>query len=321
MIGKVSPETLTTEILSRTGADDPRVLVGPAYGEDTAAIDLGEQILVVSTDPLSLAADQVGRLGIHVACNDVAASGADPAWVTNCLFLPDEDPATIEDVTRQLDTTAREIGVAIIGGHAEYAPQLDRPLLALTAFGLTDRYVSSGGASAGEKIVLTAGAGIEGTAILATDFAEHLEDDVDAAVLERARGFMDEISVRHAARAIRDDATSMHDPTEGGVLAALVEMAVAADVSFELESAAVPVRDETSTLCAAMEVDPLQIFGSGALLATVPPEDAESACRAVRETGTSADVIGEVTPGSGAVLLDGEHIEAAPRDDLYALWE
>ena len=320
MIGKVPPDTLQAEVLGRTGAPDDRVLMGPQYGEDTAAIDLGDDILVVNTDPLSLAAEEVGTLAVNVVCNDVAASGARPAWVTNCMFLHDDDPDVIELVIDQVHAAATEHDIAIVGGHAEYSPDLDRPLLVLSAFGITDRYVPSGGADPGDRIILTAGAGVEGTAILATDFRDRLAAEVDPEILDRAAGFIDDISVVDAAMAIRETATGMHDPTEGGVLAGLVEMAVAADHTFEIDRDTVPIRPETEILCAAMDVDPLRMFGSGALLATVPAEAAAEACAAIEETGTIATVIGTVTDGPGEVAIDGARYADAPRDDLYDLW-
>nr|WP_223301850.1 AIR synthase related protein [Haladaptatus sp. R4] len=48
----------------------------PGYGEDAAAIEIGDETLVVSSDPLSLARERLGTLAVNVACNDVACSGA-----------------------------------------------------------------------------------------------------------------------------------------------------------------------------------------------------------------------------------------------------
>ncbi|MEA5387540.1 AIR synthase related protein [Haloarculaceae archaeon H-GB2-1] len=76
MVGKVPPADLRDVVFERLGAESDAVVQGPAYGEDAAALSLGDQLLVVSTDPISLAAAHVGTLGVHVACNDVAASGA-----------------------------------------------------------------------------------------------------------------------------------------------------------------------------------------------------------------------------------------------------
>ncbi len=190
---------------------------GPAYGEDTAAIDVGGETLVVNSDPLSLATDRVGTLAVHVACNDVAASGAAPRWLTNAMFLPNDDPSTLATITNQLDGAARKLDAAIVGGHAEYLPALDRPLLSLTAFGLTERYVPTGGARSGDRVLLYGTAGIEGTAILATDFREELrERGLDAATIDRAETVLEDLSVVPEALAAREYATAMHDPTEVG---------------------------------------------------------------------------------------------------------
>ncbi|QSG06847.1 AIR synthase family protein [Halapricum desulfuricans] len=320
MVGKLDPEVLDAHVLSRTGAPDERVTLGPATGEDAAAIDLGTDSLVVSSDPVSLAAEAAGTLGVPVATNDVAATGAEPAWLTSTVFLPDDDPERLDALTAQLDRAARELDVAIVGGHAEVLDDLSRPLLSLTAMGRTDDPIATGGARAGDDLLLTGGAAIEGTAILATDFRDAL-DSVPAETLDRAAGFFEEISVLEAARALWPTATGLHDPTEGGVLAGVYEIAQAADATVELDRSAVPIRPATRAICDAMGVDPLRIFGSGALLATVDPDDSERALDALTDAGIEAGVVGTVQAGEPVVRIDGETIDSQPRDDCYPLWE
>ena len=327
MIGKLDPETLQT-VLDQTGASNPALLTGAAYGEDAAAIDLGDgETLVVSSDPISLAAEAAGTLGVHVACNDIAAAGADPEFLTNVIFLPDDDPETIGTLTSQLDVAAESLGVTIVGGHTEYVPVLSRPLLSLTAFGRTDSHIPTGGAEPGDRLLLTKGAAIEGTGIIATDFADRLRaEDVDEAVIDRAAGFFEEISVLEDSRGLRAVATAMHDPTEGGVITGLTELASAADVDVTVDREAVPVRPETETVCSALGVDPLRIFGSGALLAAVPADDVETARSRLDDAGIEVAVIGDVgakadADGSGALVLDGERITDGEPDELYPFWE
>jgi hydrogenase expression/formation protein HypE len=321
MIGKVDPDSLAALVLGRTGAPDERVLQGPAYGEDTAAIELEEGILVVNADPISLAVGRVGTLGVDVAANDVAASGATPEWLTSVVFLPGSDDA-LDTITAQLDEAARRLGIAIVGGHSEYAPALSTPMLVLTCFGLTDRYVPTGGAEPGDRLVLTKGAGIEATAILATDFRDRLTGRVDEATLEAAEGFYDEVSVVPDAAVLRAYANAMHDPTEGGLVDGLLELAVASGVRLEVDREAIPVREETRRLCAAAGVDPLRTFGSGALLAAVPEESTAAALSGLEERGIDAAVIGTVGESEEPVLdLGGERFEEPVRDDMYALWE
>lgn len=318
MIGKVPPDDLAAEVFSRTGGTDAAVAMGPAYGEDAAVIELGEQFLVVSSDPISLAAARVGTLGVHVACNDIAVSGATPRWLTCVIFLPDGG-AQLEAIASQLDQAVRAIDVSIVGGHTEYAPDRDRPLLCLTAFGVTDRFLPTGGAGPGDRVILTKGAGIEGTAILASDFGSEI--DVSAEMLARAEAFFDDISVIDEAAIVRESATAMHDPTEGGVIDGLLEVAAASEVAIEVERSAIPVRSETATLCRAMDIDPLRIFGSGGLLATVPADAVDEVLGALAAAGIEAADIGRVTEASEPhVVLDGEVIDEPLRDALYALW-
>ncbi|MFA9417812.1 AIR synthase family protein [Natrinema sp. HArc-T2] len=326
MPGKVSPDDLLTHVFQRTGAaeTDETVLQGPAEGEDAAAIDWpdGEGTLVVSSDPISLAASQVGQLGIAVATNDVAVSGADPRWLTAVVLLPTgTDTTVLEEITNDLDAAARELGASIVGGHSEYVDQLERPLLSLTAMGATERYVPTGGAKPGDAVVLTKAAGIEGSAILAADFGDNL--DVEPELRDRAASYLEEISVLPESRIVREYATAMHDPTEGGVTSGLLEVARASNVRLEIDRDAVPVREPTAALCAAAGVDPLRIFGSGALLATVPEDTVDACLIELDEAGLEAATIGTVSAlegGDPELVLDGESIADPIEDELYPLW-
>jgi hydrogenase expression/formation protein HypE len=289
---------------------------GPAAGEDAAAISPPAGTLVISSDPISLAASHVGTLGVHVACNDVAVAGVDPRWLTAVVLLPDE--TDLESITADVDAAARDLGVAVVGGHTEYLDALDRPLVVLTAMGVGD-FLPTSGANPGDAVLLTGGAGIEGTAILAADFGDALA--VDDATVERIAAFLDDVSVVPAAKTLREYATAMHDPTEGGVLAGLDELSRAASVRIDVQRDAVPVRPETAALAAAGDVDPLRIFGSGAVLATVPQERVDDALDDAAAAGIEAAEIGTVRAGEASVVLDDARLETRVRDDLYDLWE
>ncbi|WP_226038997.1 AIR synthase family protein [Natrinema sp. DC36] len=327
MPGKVSPDDLLAHVFERTGAaeTDETIVQGPANGEDAAAIDWpdGEGTLVVSSDPISLAAAEVGTLGVSVATNDVAVSGADPRWLTAVVLLPaGANGSLLEQISHDLDAAARAVGASIVGGHSEYVDQLERPLLSLTAMGTTDRFVPTGGAEPGDAVLLTKAAGIEGTAILAADFGDEL--GVDSETRERAEGFLGEVSVVPEARIVREYATAMHDPTEGGVAAGLLEVARASGVRLEVDRDAVPIREETAALCKAAGVDPLRIFGSGALLATVPADALDDCLEDLADAGVEAAEIGTVTDlegGEPELRLDDESITEPIEDDLYPLWE
>jgi hydrogenase expression/formation protein HypE len=116
-------------------------------------------------------------------------------------------------------------------------------------------------------------------------------------------------------------ATAMHDPTEGGVLEGLIEMALTADATLEVDRGAVHVRDETRAVCDAVGVDPLRVLGSGALLAAVAPDDVTDALTTLSAAGIEAAEVGRVEAGEAGVGIGGERYTEPIRDDMYALWD
>jgi hydrogenase expression/formation protein HypE len=319
MTGKLDRATLADLVLSRTGATSPDLLAGPAFGEDAAAIRVGGETLVVSTDPISLAAERIGQLAVAVASNDVAACGGRPAFLLCTVLLPNAGADLLDTITRQLDAESNRVGLTIAGGHTEVVAGLDRPLCSLTCLGVADRYVSTGGATPGDRILLTKGAGIEATGVVATDFRDRL--DLPNSTLDRATAAFDDLSVMPEAAVLAPIATAMHDPTEGGVLEGLIEMALTAGATLEIDRGAVHVRDETRAVCDAVDIDPLRVLGSGALLAAVDEDDVDGALEALADEGIDAAEVGRVEAGEAGVELAGERYTAPIRDDMYALWE
>ncbi len=329
-VGKLKPKLLAKYVFSRLGAVDPSVLVGPAYGEDSAIIDMGDFVLVAHSDPITEAVGRIGWLAVHVACNDVAVRGARPRWLLPVLLLPEGCPeADLDAITAQIDEAAREVGAMVVGGHTERVPGLNRPMISMTALGTApkDKYVVTSGAKPGDVVLMTKGVAIEGTAILATDFAAELtRAGVPGDVMERARAFITEVSVVKEALALAEiGVNSMHDPTEGGLLGGLAEVAYASGKLVELWEEHVLIRPETKAICEALSVDPLKLISSGSLVATLPKGKLGEAERALARLGVSWAVIGRVREGPPGLLVhrrDGrvEHVGKFVAEELAQLW-
>lgn len=326
--GKLPPELLA-ELLTDMGAEDPRVVLGPAVGEDCAVVDMGERLLVAKSDPITFASDRVGWYAVQVNANDVACSGAEPRWFLPTVLIPTGfESEQVRRVFAEISDACRELGVAVIGGHSEVTLGIDRPIVAGTMLGeLPDRYqmVATKGAQDGDSIVLTTGLAVEGTAILAGECADDLRRlGVDMGAIERARGYLDDpgISVVAAARVLREtvQVNSLHDITEGGVVTALREIASASDLGVVFEAESTPVLPECEEICAALGIDPLGLLGSGALLATMPSIEAPKALRALDTIGITGWEIGQMIEKSdGMWLIDrfGEHeMPEFERDEL-----
>lgn len=327
--GKVPSDVLRRLVFNRLGVPTDRVLSGPGVGEDAAVIDMGDRVLVAKGDPITGAEGNIGWLSVHINANDIASTGARPLWFVCIALLPEgADESMLKGIMDDIHEACLEVGASLVGGHTETTPGLDRPILAGFMMGEAqrNRYVTTGGARPGDLIILTKGAGIEGTAIIASDLRDHLKGKVDDRVVERGAAMVRWISVvPEAMKAVEAGSpNSLHDPTEGGLINGLWEMAEAAGVGLKVDRASIPIPDETRQICGAMGVDPLRLLGSGALLITAQPDEAEKIMEALTEEGISASVIGGVTPLSeGRLLIDekGNHepIEAVEQDELYRI--
>ncbi|MEM0027482.1 MAG: AIR synthase family protein [Ignisphaera sp.] len=335
MSAKLPPDMLLRYIFSRIGSRDPSVIVGPSIGEDAAIIDIGEdKVLVVHADPITGAVEHIGWLSVHIACNDIAVRGARPRWLVPVVLLPQSaDDRLADEIFRQMDEAAKEVGAMIVGGHTEFTLGLSRPIISMTAMGIADkrRFVVTSGARVGDAVIMTKTVGVEGTAILSTDFRDALRNlGISEDVLNRGREFIRKVSIVREALALAEAglATSMHDPTEGGLIGGLAEVAYASRKTIEIWEDRISVAMETRIIADALKIDPLRLIGSGSLVATVPEDKISKAIEILRVLGVEAAVIGRVLDVSDAYVVihkRGGSVEKVTdiyiRDEIYSVWE
>lgn len=328
------PLPLLRQALGRVPRRDPAVLVGAEPGEDAAVIDVGgPELLVAAADPITFAAADIGTYLLAVNGNDLAVAGAKPRWLLATVLAP--AGTTAAQIQALLDDVAGACvadNVALVGGHTEITDSVTSPVVAGTLLGTVahDSLIRTAGARPGDALLLAGEIAVEGTAILAGDHADTLrragvsEADIQTGA---ARLQSPGISVRPAAEALRTAAEvhAMHDPTEGGLAAALHELAEAAEVGVVVDRDAVPVLPECRRICRALGLDPYALLASGALLASLPAAQAPAAVTALQETGLAAAVIGEVTAafGGGHWTVAGNDvpIPTVERDELARFLE
>ena len=309
--GKLLLEHLQS-LLSRLPKHDPRLVIGPQIGEDAAVIDVGDRYLVVTTDPITFATDHIGRYAVHVNANDIAVLGARPLWFFVVTLLPESraTPELAETIMADVRTTCEEMGVTLGGGHTEITQGLDRPILVGQMLGevAPTRLVCKTHIAIGDQILLTRGVAIEGTAILARERSEQLRGRVEADLLARAARFLIEpgisiVSAALAAANVGEPVHAMHDPTEGGLAAGLIELVTAAGLGLRVIREHIPVFSETNAICSALALDPLKLIASGALLVAVAPDKADSVLIAIQAAGVPVVAIGEVRPSSDGITI------------------
>lgn len=322
-IGKLSHEELQRLVLDRLPQPAGTVLHGPGVGLDCAAVRFSDGHVVLTSDPITGAAADIGRLAIHVSCNDIAACGIRPSVLMMVLIAPPDCLA--DDIRRIVDqaaATARRLNVSIVGGHTEVSDAVSRFVMITTAIGFTygDKIINAGGGRAGDTILMTKTAGIEGTAILAADHRKRLLQQFTQAELDQAAALMDNISVvEEGTIGGRLNVHAMHDATEGGILGACWELAEACGLGCVIRPAAIPLESVTRKICKVLAIDPLRLISSGSLLiVTDRPDDVMTE---LARKGILCTAIGRLTESRQRLieLAGGEQLDLQPPgpDELY----
>ncbi|MHB0856213.1 MAG: AIR synthase family protein [Anaerolineae bacterium] len=299
------PMELLESLLKNHSRSDPRLVAGPRVGEDVAVIDMGDRYMVVKTDPITFATDQIGWYAVNINANDIATSGARPLWMLCTLLLPENrtTPTLVETIFAQLEDACRQLGVILVGGHTEVTHGLDRPIVVGVMIGEVARedLITTAGARVGDRVLLVKGIPIEGTAIIALEKTADLRAaGFDEAFLQRAKGFLRDpgISVVDVAQmaARHPGVHAMHDPTEGGLVTGLHELAYAAGVGLRFEVDQVTLLPEGRRLCEYLGLDPFGVIASGALIVAVEAREADALCALYAREGIPCACVGELLP-------------------------
>lgn len=310
------PSELLQRLLSSLPADES-VLIGPAIGRDAAAVRLGDRVLVLKSDPITFAGDEIGWYAVNVNANDLACLGATPRWMLATALLP-EGSTTADLVERTfagLRDAAAGLGVTLVGGHTEITDGVNRPILVGQMVGdaREEELIDPRRSRAGDAVILARGIAIEGTALVARELPELLGPHLSGEFVARCRVFLHDpgISVVPAAVALRSAIGlrlhALHDPTEGGLATGLRELGAAASLGIVVQRSAIPIYPETRAICNLLGLDPLGLIASGALLAVVDPSAAEGALSALAAAGIPAARIGimDADPARVSLITEG----------------
>jgi hydrogenase expression/formation protein HypE len=320
--GKLPPSLLEKYVLGMAGRKSTSVALGPGIGLDFGVVRLGKKYLVASSDPVTGAQHEAGRIAVTVSANDVATSGNRPQFLLSVILFPEKvELEEVKTVTGEIHRTASSLGITILGGHTESTPGLSRTIVVTTAFAFCDAFVSAGDAKAGDTLMMTKFAAMEGTSILARE-SEVAKARIGPGTAERAASFGRELSVVEEAVAAYGSGgvRAMHDCTEGGVLGAAYEMSFASGVGFELFEGKVPVAPDTRRICSVLAIDPLKLIGSGSLLVAVRPGKERAVEAAVSKTKCRITRVGRFTSGERVLVKRGgerARILTAPVDELW----
>jgi len=325
-MGKLDTENLK-KLLSCIKKDS-RVVVPPMPGFDSGVHLIDDKYLVVSTDPcIGVQEKWFGWLLIHYAASDVAIFGAKPEFCTiNLLGAPSTKPETFQKTMHQACKAAEELDMAIVTGHTGTYMDLSTLVGVCTAYGIVakEKLITPGGAKPGDYILCTKSIGLETAvnfALMHTSLSERLFG------VRRTQELTELVHMQSCVKealllAQLGSVHAMHDTTEGGLTAALNEMAEASKVGFKIDYEAIPMRKETQTLREWFRLSDEQVLSmssTGTLLAAISPEEKERITSELRKDNVEASFLGVFTKNMRRVLVKNGKEMVFPRkaEDPY----
>ena len=322
-IGKVPENVLKRSVFKQLHTTREEVLVGAGVGEDCAALQLKEdEIFVLSTDPITGTAQDIGELAVQITVNDLASAGAEPIGVMLTILLPEgTDECELKKVMSQVEKACNENRIQVIGGHTEVTKVVNQILISVTGVGKAKqgRLISTADAKPGMDIVISKWIGIEGTSILAKEKEPELRSRYSAPFIEGAKALDRYISVLPEAEiAVKSGVAAMHDITEGGVFGALWEMAEASGVGLEIDLKKIPLKQETVEICEYFGISPYGLISSGSML--MATADGNGLVLELQKAGIAAAVIGKATDSNDRVIFNEDErrfLEPPKTDELY----
>ena len=326
-IGKLPEPMLIRSVLKEVQHRREEVLVGPAVGQDCAVMELKEgEVFVLSSDPITGTAKNIGRHSVHITANDLAASGADPVGIMITILLtPDTEEAELKEMMRGVESACKELNMEVMGGHTEITDVVKQPLISLTGVGKMkkEKVLTTASVKPGQDIVITKWIGLEGTSIAAKEMEQRLLERFSPAFIKTAQEFDQYLSVLPEARIARQwEISAMHDITEGGVFGALWEMGSGSGVGLDIDLKKIPIRQETVEVCEGLGLNPYILMSSASMM--IAAWDGHGLVRKLEQEGIPAAVVGKATKGNDRILRNGEdcrYLDKPQSDELYKIYQ
>lgn len=322
-LGKIPETVLKRSVLKQIGHRREEILVGPAVGEDCSVLAVAEdEVLVMSTDPITGTVHDIGTLAVNITANDIASNGAEVIGIMLTILLPDQTTeAELKTMMKDIEAVCRKLNIEIIGGHTEVTRAVNQPIVTVTGVGKMKKneMIKTAGGRPGQEIVMTKWAGLEGTAIIAAAREAQLRTKYAQSFLDNAKNMIDYISVVPDARIAREvGVTSMHDVTEGGIFGALWEIGAASKAGLEVDLKKILLKQETVEICEFYDLNPYMLISSGCMLMIT--DKANQLVERLNAGGIAAAVIGRITEGNDRVIINEDErrfLEPPKSDELY----
>lgn len=334
--GKIQKGFFEDAILKYSGSPRPEVISGPAFGVDVAVVDLPNSLaMIMASDPLSLIPSlglkESAWLSVYLMANDIATTGNLPMYAQFVLNLPAGFSETdFKTYWNYIHGYCKDLGIAITGGHTGFIERQDSTIAGggtLISIAERNKVLISRNAKPGNSILVTKQCAISSSAILAMSFPEQVKNKLGKEVYDRGcELFYQTSSVEDATTAVggqkwHSDIVAMHDVTEGGVLGAIYELAMASGCGVRIQNDHLPQSHVQTEICKLFSIDPRYVIGAGSMIIAVEKGSEKQVIDRLAQAQIACAWVGEMLEADqGIQLVEHDQVEAMPYFETDPYW-
>lgn len=267
--------------------------------------------------------EKSGLYAVVTAVNAVMAAGAGSVKARVRIEYPEgTEKAWIYGMMKPIRAFCRREGISLVEEGGRISPAVSCAVTVAVAAGLKERAREVEEPGPGQDILLTRWVGLGGTVQALWGRREELEKRFPPGFLRQAEEMEAGLFAgREAALAWEQGAGYVQAVGEGGVKAALWEMAKVLECGVDVDLKALPIRQETVEICEYLGLNPYQLSSIGSLLITAP--EGEALAGKLAAAGIPAAVVGRLTDNNDKILRSGEEVQYLDRpapDELRKIY-
>ena len=353
-IGKVKESILKRSVLRQLHNHSEQG--SPASGEDAGVLFMPEFMPEFTPEfseknGVAMAVNPVegwtfaAKRAVYGAVNSMLAAGAAPKAISLSILMPEEaEEKQLKALIKEIDSLCMQENILVLSGHTAVSPYVSTLILSVTAMGsITENrkditanrenntankesIADSKGntkqvavVNADLDLVVAGTVGREGAAMLAAEYAKRLEERYAPSYIEAAKHLFDDGSMTAVADILQEkEVVSVHDVREGGIFAALWEMAAAANVGLSIDLKNIPIKQHTIEVCEYFNLNPYMLRSGGTLLLACA--NGARIVEQLKNTGVEAAVIGQTTAGNDRLIRyddEARFLEPPKMDEYY----
>lgn len=292
------------------------------------------------------------KRAVYGAVNSMLAAGAAPKAISLSILMPEEaEEKQLKALMKEIDSLCMQENILVLSGHTAVSPYVSTLILSVTAMGSITENRKDITANKGSiprnkesilvskesiadskgntkqiavvnadlDLVVAGTVGREGAAMLAAEYAKRLEERYAPSYIEAAKHLFDDGSMTAVADILQEkEVVSVHDVREGGIFAALWEMAAAANVGLSIDLKNIPIKQHTIEVCEYFNLNPYMLRSGGTLLLACA--NGARIVEQLQKAGVAAAVIGQTTSGNDRLIRyddEARFLEPPKMDEYY----